>query len=496
MFKQPQDRTRIGESIANDGLGMGRLSHAARSLQDLDLYPSTLNFYFDPPDAEFPIEVLTDLAEARQTVLCSISEARMRGIPQQEADRELDKILQRHLPLNRNHAIPRIGEKQVIIERSQDALSHFVLRVVYSESADFQAWFVNMESELLMRRMKSEDNHVRNKFFWSVFRNVPLLSLEDKKKYIKELCMSGGMTEFEVYNMDFYVVPFRNANNLVSRRKVFLNRGMAYVPSTEQCSLILEAFKSHLSRNLRLLSALNPGLVSGKMKTILDIVSSRCQRIFRTSVSFPSRSSTLASRSSEGTPGTIDPPSYSNIDQIMRFFPPCMRNIQLILAKSGHLKYNDRLKYGLFLKWIGMSFPDSMIFWERSMYSVPPSTFKREYSYNIRYNYGLEGKRKDFPPWSCRDILSRDYPAGNHGCPFLELPKTDLVAFLESGYSCSSQNAEEIAGMAKHNHYQLACTSLLASVLEPSKDLSVPSNDEILETPNQFYDRASSKMPG
>ncbi len=91
------------------------------------------------------------------------------------------------------------------------------------------------------------------------------------------------------------------------------------------------------------------------------------------------------------------------------------------LSTNYHLKHNGRLQYGLFLKGLGLSLEDSLNFWKKHFCKkIPEDKFDKEYAYNIRHNYGKEGKRQDYPSWSCEKIqgLPPIGPGQTHGCPF------------------------------------------------------------------------------
>jgi DNA primase large subunit len=38
---------------------------------------------------------------------------------------------------------------------------------------------------------------------------------------------------------------------------------------------------------------------------------------------------------------------------------------------------------------------------------TPGDKFNKEYAYNVRYNYGQEGKRQDWSEWNCVKIISQ-----------------------------------------------------------------------------------------
>lgn len=56
---------------------------------------------------------------------------------------------------------------------------------------------------------------------------------------------------------------------------------------------------------------------------------------------------------------------------------------------------------------IGLPVEEALRFWRTEFAPVTPSDkFDKEYTYNIRHNYGVEGKRTNYTPYSCVKIIS------------------------------------------------------------------------------------------
>jgi len=85
-------------------------------------------------------------------------------------------------------------------------------------------------------------------------------------------------------------------------------------------------------------------------------------------------------------------------DLAKKHFPMCMRNLHESLMRDRHLKHMGRLQYGLFLKVLGVSIDEAIAFWRRSFSNITDDKFNKEYRYNIRHSYGLEGRRANMEP--------------------------------------------------------------------------------------------------
>ena len=52
------------------------------------------------------------------------------------------------------------------------------------------------------------------------------------------------------------------------------------------------------------------------------------------------------------------------------------------------------------------SVEDALFFWQREFSkAMSADDFVKKYAYNIRHNYGREGKRADYTPYSCFKII-------------------------------------------------------------------------------------------
>ncbi|XP_077345637.1 DNA primase large subunit-like isoform X1 [Lithobates pipiens] len=84
--------------------------------------------------------------------------------------------------------------------------------------------------------------------------------------------------------------------------------------------------------------------------------------------------------------------------------------------------------------------------------------FDKGYAYSIRHNYGKEGKRTDYTPYSCMKIIVSNPPSQGdyHGCPFRHSDPELLKQKLQS-FKVASTGINQILDLVKGMHYQLAC---------------------------------------
>lgn len=88
-----------------------------------------------------------------------------------------------------------------------------------------------------------------------------------------------------------------------------------------------------------------------------------------------------------------------------------MRYLYDNMKSTHHLKHDGRMQLGLFMKGIGLSLDDSLTLWKTEFTKkITTEQFEKGYAYNIRHNYGKEGKRVDYNPHACEKIIRNHAP--------------------------------------------------------------------------------------
>jgi len=150
-----------------------------------------------------------------------------------------------------------------------------------------------------------------------------------------------------------------------------------------------------------------------------------------------------------------------------------------------------RMQYGLFLKGIGLTLEDALTFW-RSEFSqiMGVDKFEKLYAYNIRHNYGKEGRRADYTPYSCMKIIMGHVgPQESHGCPFRHFDADQLKLNLMS-HGIGQAGISELIDMVKNNHFQIACRHYFELTHPDCK------TDLVVNHPNQFFEESEKYYKG
>ena len=195
----------------------------------------------------------------------------------------------------------------------------------------------------------------------------------------------------------------------------------------------------------------------------------------------------------EYNPGTSDTVSHSDVDNLVSHFPPCMRALHYALRREAHLKHVGRLQYGLFLKGIGLPVEEALVFWRKAFQKKTDDEFQKSYAYNIRYNYGMEGSRKNYAPYSCIKIITSNTPGtgDHHGCPFKHYSPDSLRDTLVN-YGAPESSVNDMVKTARDGHFQVACTKFF-EMTRGKQEIGQALSDrglgmDVIEHPNAWFD--------
>ncbi|EKX72808.1 DNA primase large subunit, putative [Theileria equi strain WA] len=352
--------------------------------------------------------------------------------------------------------------KEYIHIAQTDVISHFLLKMAFSMDKERSEWLIRNESRLFdirlerLRSIKIQEVDGVDKLE-SFLQNQGIYYENIKNPTLNTRYMNKDAQEFNdliKFRTDFafinklYVVPFYpDASQLVKARLVTIRDSIAYVPPSSLFIVISTRFKICLQQSLRFLSensqilntqVLSDERLSGFLKVLPE--------------------SYLVTDYSKFNVTEENRLSLANINQIYKVtFPPCMRRIFSQYLKSGHMKHWGRQQLWLFLKGAGLTLEESMNL-NRTIWS-DSNNFEKEHGYNIRHLYGKEGRRANYPPYSCGRILSKlpsNVGGSIHGCPFKELDNKGLYSLLQE-FGLTSKQAAPIVDLKATHQYQLAC---------------------------------------
>ncbi|GAA6003477.1 DNA primase subunit PRI2 [Rhodotorula paludigena] len=474
----------LGASTSSATYSAPEVSLAPRSGK----YPHRLNLYERPPLEELTLEEFEVWAIDRLRLLADIEAAQARNRPFKEIKEIVEKRAQEYLPLHPDSSKAADVER----ERKKDQYSHFILRLAFCRSEELRQRFLKAEKELFRIRYETDDPTERRRFVESLNFGWEVVGEEEKEELWSSLSAASGLTKDRMDVESFFKVEWTKVIDLVGQRKVFLKGGKAYVPNSQEYSLVAAEFASRLAKALELTAKALPRLDEDtRLVPILSHLSMGFMAGITSDYSFTS--------TADGEAVTADMVP----ELAVQSFPLCMRNMQDTLKGSKHLKHEGRMQYGLFLKGIGLSVEEALAFWRKSFSSITDDKFNKEYRYNIRHNYGLEGSRKNYTPKSCTAIITGPVPGPgqSHGCPFRHHSEQALTSLLHSTLGSTMTNADlkEILAATKTGHYHVACTRVfeLQHAKLPGGE-SVPKGEGLgggdsVDHPNRYFD-ASRKV--
>lgn len=443
-----------------------------------ELYADSLQFYGQPPIENISLTEFETFAVERLKLLKTIENLGVSFVKQSEQyNRKLESEFKH---LNFPYRLD-VDDKKVPSEydkRRKDHISHFILRLAYCQTEDLRRWFIQQEVDLFRFRFNDLDSMRKLEFLHKNNLQYDTISVEEKKALLKKLvCSSYAVSGITVEDQDFYKVPFQDALDLVRTRKVYLKAGYVYIPPQDIVTIVLNDFRTRLSKALALTARSLPAVHSDeRLQPLLNHLSH----------AYVGQDYSIQKNVGKISLDQIDPLSGKS-------FPLCMRQLHQSLREHHHLRHGGRMQYGLFLKGIGLSLEQALQFWRSEFIrgKVDVDKFDKAYAYSIRHMFGKEGRRADYTPYSCMKVILSNAPSQGdyHGCPFRHSDPELLKQKLQV-YKVSPSGISQILELVKGMHYQLACQKYFELTH------NVEDANFSLNHPNQYFAESQKLLGG
>ena len=401
-------------AFATFGQG-GRTPGSAGSHKSPAALRTNLSMYAHAPSKEVALEEFELYALERMRVLKAIDDGLSRG--KKPAEMELlitkeDKLLTRgsfHL------------EDE---ETRKDEVSHFALRLAYCRTEELRRWFLAQECALFRHRFRQLRGAQQAAFLQHNGLDYHPIDAKEFERVRADLhntlnvMMRKDDANAALANgaSGFYAVPFEEVSDLVRGRRVFMSGGKAYVPQVRSiqkffthrpvstfdrvpfqltgelffwndpqdqlASLVVGAFRSRLSKALVVASRRWAQHVAGEEKERLAPV------VLSLSKRYLGRDYGKAGGANGEGGGDVVTLKDLN-GAAAKSFPLCAKNLFNMVKKEHHLRHEGRRQLQLYLKGIGLSLEEAMLFWKTEFCKkIQAEKFEKEYAYAVRHAYG------------------------------------------------------------------------------------------------------------
>lgn len=407
----------------------------------VEAYPHDLQMYKVPPTENVTLQEFETLALERVTLLRILATATtlkgLRLYSEEWTDYVIAELRTQGLKY-----YARLCEKTScgtadtdLQARRKDHIAHFILRLAYCRTEELRRWYIARELELFKMRFIIMRGEAVDTFFKLNNLRYTNISEEEMMEILCDLRVSTAHSNID--NMKFYKVKFYEVLDLVRARKVYLSGGYAYIPHKDFVSVLSAQYRTHLKQSLAV-ACHHLGEIE-QDERLVNLLKGLHQ----------SYSGNDYSNNKSALP-------IESLDSLsMKSFPLCMRQLHEQLRSVHHLRHGGRLQYGLYLKGIGVTLEDSLRFWRDEFTKIMElDKFEKSYAYNVRYNYGKEGSKKNYAPFSCLRIINETVGPGDcHGCPYRHCDAGNLKNRLQ-GYGLDTQGNFPLSKIILSKHYE------------------------------------------
>ncbi|OBA24192.1 hypothetical protein METBIDRAFT_37309 [Metschnikowia bicuspidata var. bicuspidata NRRL YB-4993] len=499
MFRQTKRRT-AGRRNFED---VAVYADASREL----LYPSRLSLYDTPPTEEITLEQFESWAIDRLKVLIEIESCLARAKTFKETEAIVRPLLLRFLPLSPLAPTAALDQAR-LAERRKDYYSHYTLRLVFCRTEELRRKFARNEATLFRIRYAMLQPAEQREFArlnaarlaWDYISDDEKLALLDclyaasgptiravlsaERAGDSSFSLTPEQLRLHIREKESFVkLPFEKVPQLVALRQVYLSRGSAYIPAVLQASLLQGVFQDLLAEALvKTLRALPRLEEDDRLLPLLNNLSRNFSSVQYEASGDPAQASDI-------TAASVSTP------QINRHYPLCATHLQRNLKLNSHLKYDGRQQLGLFLKGIGLNADEALKFWANEFTKtgkISMDAFNKEYRYNIRHIYGLEGSRVNYKPYDCSTILAKKRPQRGefHGCPYRDLPPELLVGNLNDLGITDQHDINNILEDVNKNSFTVACTKVFEITHKLQMARAAKPENLHITHPNLYFDRS------
>jgi DNA primase large subunit len=475
-------------------------------------YPDRISFYKLPPTTEITLDQFETYAIDRLKILIEINNLQSQGTSYIDTMKLMSERVKMLMPL---HPLNTIEPELLLDERRKDHYSHFILRLAFCRSEELRKKFISSETFLFKLRYSQLTKIEKQQFISKLDFIWAEVSDSEKESLKKEIIAThfndviigfkqgtlGGSVDFmqrktfddtDVWeclkNEKLSKLPWDEVPDLVANRKVFIHKGYSYVPEFLQMNLLANEFSKFLDEQLLLTLKLLPGLDEDeRLIPILDNLSKGYN------------SSEFQGFEENAIEGDAEV-NANNVKHFENYFPACARRLMDGLEEKHHLRYTGRQQFTLFLKGIGLGPNEALKFWQKMFTSgagaMTIEKFTKEYKYNIKHSYGLEGARINYKPWGCSLIMSKPKPNKQeyHGCPYRDLQTDNLSMLLKKMGMKDDGNLQKVIELSDSHEYQAACTRVFEvlnnDIIQQNMSKGLNVSETPISHPNEYFHRS------
>lgn len=352
-----------------------------------------------------------------------------------------------------------------------DLNSHFILRLFCCDG-QFKEFFAMQEVHLLKARLSELSGQRLAQFISDagLLAEFPILTGRELVEHRSNLIGLEKGTPAGATRI-YFKTNWMNCQTLVSKRKVLLSEGRAYLNERNLRAVLVERFTNDLSTSLIRLKAALP-LLRAEFPFFQSNIAAVTDRL----------GTSAQSLAKSGAIAAADLPQLAETS-----FPLCMSELYYRLTDRHRLEHLGRVELQLFLKGIGLSLEGALEFWKLQL---NVDNFDDEHEPNIRRAYGHEGKRTDYTPHGCIKLITTEPGTATHGCPFQSHGAEQLKEVLRQ-QGIIGEPMKAIVNKAKSGHFQAAC-----QIHFKARHPGVESGNLIVMHPNEYYQQSKQYHQG